>query len=235
MTTPYIQNIKDWKIREMAVGFLEAKALFEKYNISTSNDDTISFNILRNICDMLYEIKENHHLIFKKIINPRKRTFEQANKFTPNEGEINFMNIIGLLFHKVMVAREFKYVLDYYEEDSSGYQETKASLQRNLFRIAALFDHGINILLSMLKSHINNVYLIIYCLENQQFCSEQFKMNIELLLKILTDEHRMEKTYLLAAKYCMDSGWYDKAKSMCEKSLQLNPQNKEAKTIIESI
>ncbi|MFX0141291.1 MAG: tetratricopeptide repeat protein [Candidatus Hodarchaeota archaeon] len=235
MTSPYIQNIKDWKIRELVIGFLEAKATFEKNNKPKKKDSFISFSILRKICDMLYETKENHHLIFKKITNPKNHTFEVANKFTPNEGDINFMNNVGLLFHKVMVARELKYVLDYYEEDSTGYQETKASLERNLQRIEMLFNQGIDILLSMLRNHKNNIYLITYFLENKKFCTDQFRIDLESLLKIVTDKDSLENTYLMSAMYYANSGWYDKARKMSQKSLQLNPENKEAKSLIESI
>lgn len=232
MPSPYIENIKDWKIREMAVGYLQAKASFEKYNKPTN---IISFKILKEICDTLYDVKENHHLIFKKIIDPKKGKFETANKFTPNEADINFMNNVGLLFHKVMVARELKYILDYYEEDTTGYQETKASLERNLQRIAMLFHQGNDVLQAMLESHKNNIYLITYFLENQEFCKKQFKLDINSLLSMLTDEDGLEKAYLNAAQFYASSGWNDKVKNMCKKSLQLNPQNEEAKQLLKNI
>lgn len=236
MISPYIQNVKNWKIREMAVRFLEAKATFETHNKPLDSGEIIAFGILRKICDMLYEIKEDHHLIFKKIINPKKRTFEDANKFTPNEGEINFGNNVGLLFHKILVARELKYMLDYYEEDSTGYLDTKTSLDRNLDRIQALFTRGIEILQTMLRSHTNNIYLITYFVENQEFCTNQFKLEPESLLRMITDqEYGLEEAYLAAAKYYRKSGWHDKAKAICEKNLQLHPQNIETKKLLESL
>ena len=232
MPSPYIQSIKNWEIREMVVQFLEAKEMFEKNNKPGKESEYIAFKKLREICDILFEIKEKHHLIFKQIINPKKRKFENVNKFTPNEGEINFMNNVGLLFHKVMVARELKYMLNYYTEDSSGYQETRASLERNLERIALLFKQGTELLLKMLQSHKNNTHLITYFLENQKFCEKQFNANLEDLLKILTDSGDEEHAYLITAKYYADSGWFSKARDMCLKSLEINPQNEDAKSLM---
>lgn len=233
MISPYIQSIKEWKIREMVIGLLEAKSIFDKHNKPAA--EMISFAVLRKICDFLYDIKENHHLIFKKIINPKKHLFENANKYTPNESEISFMNNVGLLFHKVMVARELKYILDYYTEDSNSYQETKASLDRNLQRIAMLFNQGTAILLNMLKSHTNNIYLLTYFLENQEFCANQFKQNIETLLKILTGEGSLEDAYFSSARYYAKSGWIEKARNACQTVLKLNPDNRQAIALLKEL
>ena len=235
MTSPYIQNSKDWKIREIVVHFLEAKSTFETHIRPLGDGKIISYGILRNICDLLWEIKEGHHLIFKKIIDPKKRTFEKANKFTPTEGEINFMNDAGLLFHNVMIARELKYMLDYYKEDSSDYLHTKKSFERTIKRIERLFNQGIKALQTMLKSHKNNIYLITFFLENQKFCTKQLKIDLESLLKLLTVDDGLEKAYLTAAEYYVSSGWYDKAELMCKQSLKLNPQNSRAKSLMESL
>ncbi len=232
MASTYLQTIKDWKMMEMVVGFIEAKALFEKH---MNEGHQFPFSMLRKICDLLYEVKEKHHLIFKKVYNPKKHTFEIADKLTPNDEEINYMNNIGLLFHKIMVARELKYVLDYYEEDSTGYQETKASLIRNLQRIHLHFSQGIDVLVMMLKKQVNNIHLITYFLENSKFCSEQFKMDIESLVKLLAVEDGLGSAYLAVANYYHQSGWNDKAKKMCQKSLKINPKNEIASSLLRTI
>lgn len=235
MPSPYIQNIKNWKIREMVVRYLMAKAKFEKHNKPTTEREFIAFATLKDLCNEMYEIKEDHHLIFKKLVDPKNRKFEDANKFTPNEGEINFMNNVGLLFHKVMIARELKYMLNYYTEDSKGYQESRRSLERNLCRIEQLFDQGIDVLLTMLKSHTNNIHLITYVMENQSFCVKQLNCELEKLLLILTEEKSIEDAYVLSAKYYYDSGWADKARDMCQKSLVINPENQVAQSLMEKM
>ncbi|MBD3287953.1 hypothetical protein GF337_04045 [candidate division KSB1 bacterium] len=232
MPSPYLRSIKDWEIREMVVKYLEVKEMFEKHNKPTKDSEYISFKILKELCDIMFDMKEKHHLIFKKFVDPKKRKFESANKFTPNEGEINFMNNVGLVFHKVMVARELKYILNYYTEDSAGYQETKASLERNLVRIELLFRQGVDILLEMLKSHQDNIHLITFCIENQDFCEKQFNKSLSSLLDIVTEKTDEENVYLRTARYYADSGWFGKARDMCQKSLEINPQNEEAKSLL---
>ncbi len=232
MPSLYIQSIKNWEIREMAVQFLEAKEMFEKNNKPTNENEYIAFKKLREICDMLFELKEKHHLIFKQFINPKTRKFENVNKFTPNESEINFRNNVGLLFHKVMVARELKYMLNYYTEDSDGYMETKLSLERNLKRIDLLFWQGAELLLKMLQSHKNNTHLITYFIENQSFCEKQFNTRITDLLGILTETGDEEHAYLITAKYYADSGWFSKARDMCQQCLEVNPQNEDVKLLL---
>jgi len=226
MVSPYIRSIKEWKIREVITGFLEAKALFEEH--ITNDDGFVPFNILKDVCNILYDTKENHHLIYKKIIDPQKRSFEHANKFTPNEQDIAFMNNIGLLFHKVMVARELTYIFDIYQEDSVSYQDTRASLERNLHRIAQLFQQGIEIQLNMLKTHTNNIHLITYILENEEFCTQQFNTDLQSLLQILTKKTSSAEAYLMTVEYYMQSGWFDKAKNICEKMLHIEPNNPRA-------
>jgi len=227
MVSPYIQQIHDWKIREIVLGFLESKALFEKYYGGTKASKIIPFNVLRKLCDSLYEIKENHHLIFRKMIDPKKQTFEVANKFTPNESEINSMNTIGLLFHKVMVARELKYVIDYYEEDTRHYQESLTSLKSHLIRINDLLKQGINDLKVMLKGLKGNIYLTTYFLENPEFCSSQFDEKLSDLLGIVSKQDGLEKALVDAARFYQESGWIEKSRKMCDRCLEINPENSE--------
>ena len=229
----YIKSIKEWKIRETITGFLEAKAMFEKTYKRKERD--ITYNNLKKICDLLFHAKEDNHLIFKKIINPRKRCFEEANKFTPNENELNFVNNTGLLFHKVMVSRELKYVLDFYNEDSLGYDETENSFQQNLIRIDLLFKQGIDIILKMLESHTNNIHLLIYIIENKEFCEKQFNKTLNDLIDLVINHKDLKYAYILSATYYFESGWNDKVKSMCKNILKIDPQNVEAKEMLSKI
>ena len=121
----YILGIKEWKIQEIISGYINALLIFNKSSKSYRSQQQITFSNLRKICDTLYETKENFHLIYKRVLNPKKQIFEAVDKLTPNEREINFMNNIGLLFHRILVARELKYLIDYYEQDSEFYQESK--------------------------------------------------------------------------------------------------------------
>lgn len=232
---PYIAGARDRKIRYIVSRYLEAYSLFKAYNQSFHKGVIMSFSNLRKVQDILWDIKENFHLIYKRILNPKKRIFEQANKFTPNESEISFMNNVGLLFHKVMVARELKYILDYYEEDSNGYQDTKASLDRNLDRINFLFDQGIELLVQIFENYQNNIQLITYFLENKDQCESLLKKNIQDILLILSRGRSIEDIYIDAVHYYQNSGWMDKAEAILKQLLKINPKHDRAALMLQAI
>jgi len=231
----YIAGIKDRKIRQIISRYLDTYGSFKEYNKSFHEGVIMSYSNLRKVHDILWEIKENFHLVYKRVLNPKKKIFEQANKFTPSDSEINFMNNVGLLFHKVMVARELKYVLDYYEEDSSGYQDTRASLERNLDRIDSLFDLGIKLLVQMLENYQNNIQLITYFLENKKkYESLIQKSNID-LLKILSRGRDIEDIYMDAVHYYQNSGWTDKAEKVLRELLKINPSHEKAAVMLQAL
>lgn len=232
---PYIAGARDRKIRYIVSRYLEAYSLFKEYNQSFHEGVIMSFSNLRKVQDILWDIKENFHLIYRRILNPKKRIFEQANKFTPNESEISFMNNVGLLFHKVMVARELKYILDYYEEDSNGYQDTKASLDRNLDRVNFLFDQGIELLVQIFENYQNNIQLITYFLENKDKCESLLKKNIQDILKILSCGRSIEDIYIDAVHYYQNSGWIDKAETILKQLLKINPKHEKATLMLQAI
>jgi hypothetical protein len=234
LVSPYIARTKDRKIRLVVGGYLEAYRMFKEYNKSFHSGVIMSFSNLRKVQDILWDIKENLHVVYKRILNPKKRIFEQANKFTPSEAEIKFINNVGLLFHKVMVARELKYILDYYQEDSDSYQETKASLDRNLDRIDDLFNQGLHILVSILENYQQNIQLITYFLENKEQCQALFNQDIQGILKMLARGRNIEDIYIDAVHYYQNSGWSDRAEQILKELLQINPKHEKAALMLQA-
>jgi len=233
--SPYIQNIKDWQIRDIISRYLEALITFKEFNHSFHKGEIMSFSNLRKIHDILWDVKEKFHLIYKRVLNPKKRIFEQANKLTPTESEIKFMNNVGLLFHKVMVARELKYVLDYYEEDSSGYQDTRASLEHNLERVNILFEQGTELLVKTLVNYKDNIQLLTYFLENKEMCEPLLEKRHEEVLKIISGGKKIEDIYMEAVRYYQFSGWINKAESVLKELLEIKPGHKEATVLLQAI
>jgi len=233
--SPYIVAIRDRKIRNIISRYLEAYAMFIEYNKSFHEGVIMSFTNLRKLNDVLFDIKEDFHLVYKRVLNPRKKIFETANKFTPQESEIKFMNNVGLLFHKVLVARELKYVLDYYEEDSNSYQETIASLERNLDRIKLLFEEGVELMVQMLDNYQNNLQLITYFLENKETCKAILNKDITEILKALSRGRSIEDIYMDAIHYYQNSGWMDRTETLLKQLLMINPKNEKATVMLQAI
>jgi len=231
--SPYVKNIKDWKIREILSGYFDAILTFRKHHRSRRKKEKITFSTLRKICDILYDAKESFHLLFRRIMNPKKKIFEQSNKLTPNDLEIQLMNNIGILFHRVMVARELKYLIDYYEVDSEGYEEAKLSLDNNLEKIDMLFNHGIEIILKIIDNYHDNILLLTYFLENKTSLKKIFKNGFEDIIKIFVKNRDLEDIYLEAGKYYLESGWNDRARDAFRLVLKLFPTHSEAKLLLE--
>lgn len=232
---PYLRRIKDWKIRNMVMLYLEAREQFLACRKMLKKDFFLSFGKMREICDILYEIKEDHHLIFKRLVDPQKNRFEQAHKFMPNKIETEFMNNIGLLFHKVMVTRELKYVMEHYVEESDAFQKTKDNLQDQLNKIDELFDEGIEILKSLIARYKNNILLLTLLLENAARTKRHFGQNVAEILDPFTGGKGLDEVYYSVGKFYAANGWNAKATKMLKEALKRNPRHKDAKTRLKAL
>lgn len=224
----YVEKIKDWKMRDIIENYINAMGAYRVVRNEFQNGNMISFKSLRKMSDYLWNAKEGNYLIFRRMTVPKERIFEDVPKVTPNDDEIDFMNNVGLLFHKVLVARELKYVLEHYEEDSETYQETKAELKKMLKRIKRLFKNGIEILFRVLENQKGNIPLLTYLLENQEKINQILDIDLISVLKRLTGKQAVEQAYFQVGKFYIDSGWPLQAKPMFEKVLTLNPNHTDA-------
>lgn len=234
VVSPYIEKVKDWKIRQIFWQYFEAMDLFFS-NYNPKADQTPSFSTLRKICDYLFDAKENFHKIFKRVKNPKKGIFEHSNKLTPDEIELTFMNNLGILFHRVMVARELKYLIDHYSIDLEGYADAKSSLDMNLEKLNSMFRVGREVILELLYKYRNNILLLIYFLENRTKMKKLYKNKYPNIFNILTTERTMDEMHYLCAKYYFDNGWYKKSRTITKSILRRNPQFYEAAKLLEKI
>jgi len=230
-TRIYLTAIKDWKIRNMVAGYVEARMLFKSFRFDPKSKRVIPFEDLRRICDILFETKEDHHLLFRR---PEERGRNgDLRKFEPNAAEQEFLNNVGLLFHRVLVARELRYVIERYPAGDAAQQTTFDSLRENLEKIDRLFDEGVATTVSLIQSHGENVLLISYILEDNYRLSKVLQVRADDLLLKMTGKPTTEKAYMMAARYYVESGWYDKAGDMLKRALKGNPDNIEAKQLLE--
>ncbi|MFQ5865838.1 MAG: tetratricopeptide repeat protein [bacterium] len=232
---PYLNRVKNWKIRNMVMLYLDAREKFKTYRRMIRSDVNISFAGMREICDILYEIKEDHHLLFKRVIDPKKKKFEKAHKFMPDEVETNFMNNIGLLFHKVMVARELKYLMEHYVEESETFRKSKEDLQFHLKKIDSLFDEGIEILKTLVGQYKDNILLLTLLLENPHQTKKQFGKDAVELIEQFVDDKGLDEVYYSVGKFYAQNGWKYKAEEMLREALKRNPNHKNAQQFLSNL
>ena len=214
--------------------YFQAMDLFFS-NYDPKSDKIPGFSTLRKICDHLYEAKENFHKVFKRVQNPKKGIFEISNKLTPDEVELDFMNNLGILFHRVMVARELKYLIDHYTIDAEGYADAKSSLEMNLEKLNSMFRVGREVILRLLHKYRDNILLLIYFVENRTLMKKLFKNKYPNIIKILTADRTQEDLYYLCADYYFQNGWYKKARTIIKSILRKNSRHKKSVKLLEKI
>jgi len=232
---PYLVRIKNWKIRNMVMLYLEAREQFKNYRRMVRRGTDLPFDKLREISDILFEIKEDHHLLYRRIIDPKKKRFENTQKFTPDEVEIDFMNNIGLLFHKMMAARELKYVMDHYLDTSRAFKKNQASLRTHLNKIDNLFDEGIDILKSLIMRNRDNILLLTLLLENPSLTRKHFGEHAEAIMNQFGNGNGLDEVYFSVAKFYHNCGRYEEAQTMYKSALKKNARHKLAKQALKQL
>ncbi len=225
----YLASIKDWKIRSMVAGYIEARMLFKSFRLDGKNKKLIPFEELRQICDLLYEVREHHQLLFRRPQDPTGQA--SVVKLSPGAAESDFLSNVALLFHKVLMARELRYVLDHFSSDAATSTPSFDALRDSLEEIDRLFD--VSSVINLIHAHRDNAILIAYLIEDSFRISKVLQVNGEELLLKMTEAATPEKAFMIAARYYIESGWYDKTCEMLKRVLKVNPEQIEAGQLLD--
>ena len=223
-----MQKRKSWIIKNVVANYFKAYNLnadiYREYNSKTD----IHFEKLRQLSDILFVVKEDLHLIYRRLLDPRHNKFEIAEKYTPNEDEIRFINNVGILFHKAMVARELEYMLDYYETAAApDYDDIHTYLDDHIERLSTLFEKGILLLIDFIANHKGDALVLSYLIENSRYVEAVFGESVQELFKRLGHNGSFVKLYLSVAEHFRACGWEDKANKVLLDALAIEPDNKE--------
>lgn len=225
---PYLARIKDWKVKNMVRNYLLARRDFKSYQQSSAKGMSLAFAAMKEIGDRLYEVKEDHHLLYKRVVDPNKNKFEDARKFTPNKIEIDFMNNVGLIFHKILVARELKYVMEHYVEESETFLRNQESLHSNLQKIDLLFDEGLEIVKSFILSQPDNILLLTLLLDDTEKTSRHFGKNTAEIIRQFGNGRSLGDLYYRVGKYYLYCGRREHAKRMFKSAVKVDAQHRKA-------
>jgi hypothetical protein len=228
----YIAMNRKWMIRHIIADFMRAKNMFSNTSREFQAGRSITFENLKKLSDVLFEIKENLYLIYKRPIDPKTMRFEETDKITPNSREIAFMNYVGLLFHKTLVARELKYVMDHYTIDSTDYVNSNISLGSYFEKIQSFFISGADIIKELFRDYSDNEPLLHFVLENERYVQDFLNEKVSDLLKTVFGETHLARPYVQVGKYCLDSGWNDRAKKVLMEAVRLDSEDVDARTLL---
>lgn len=233
--SPFVASNKDWIIRNSIAGYLRAKNMFNNYYRELQSGRTISFEDLKKLTEILKGVKDELHLIFNQLIDPKTRTFEKATKLIPNEDELLFINNVGVLFHKAMVVRELKYVMEHYQQESEEYVDTSDSFETYIVKIDKLFQKGINTIKDLLIYHADNVQILTFFVENDRYVEDAFNEPITSLLEYALGNGDADTAYVRVGKYFVESGWHDRARKWLQEAIRINPDNNEAQNMLDQL
>ena len=230
----YLAAIKPWKIRNMVEGYLTAWEVFHKYHRTKSSErHALSFETLNKISDILYEVKEDHHLLFRRPERALQR--HEQHKLVPTYSETTLIDHVGLLFHKAMVAKELRYILERYAHDERNWALHFKELQENLERMETLFMEGLELVGSLARNDTENVLLFAYLIEHRRTVAKCFGIRPNEVVSKLVAKANQAQVYYLVARYYYESGWYERAKEVLRKALEKNKNEAAVLNLFEQI
>ena len=223
----YVLKSKSWIIKNVLSNYFKAYNLNADIYREHHSKKGVQFQKLKQLSGILFSAKEDLYLVYKRLVDPRQNVFERADKYTPNEAEIHFINNVGILFHKSMVARELKYMLEYYETESDpDYADIKSSLDDNIERLKTLFTKGLGLIQPFLANYKDDAVVLSFLMENSRYIEAILGKSVHSLFEELTGGENVIDLYARVAEYFRDSGWDDKAKKVLTDALEIEPENK---------
>ena len=132
-----------------------------------------------------------------------------------------------------MVARELKYMLDYYETDAEeDYFDLKTSLDDYIVRLTNLFTKGISLVRPLLVNFIDDAVVMSYFLENERYVRSVLGETGDSIYDQIEKAHASNELYCKVARYFIESGWMDRAKRVLFHALQVYPQDERARELL---
>jgi len=234
-TSAYLLRSKNWIVRKMVASYFRICEDFFRTNAQASTLEKFPFSKLEQYSSRLYDLKEDHHFLFKRVFGPVAVKKLDHHKLEPTRADIDFVANIGQLFHKTLVARELKYLFSHYDPLTSGTAEIKIEFEAQLNDIHKLFEDGVRVLVELLQTHSSNVLLLNFLLENPRTVRRTMGMGVHDVLRMVTGQKTPNATYYLAGQYYMEGGHYTSAEKMFRRILRRNPKHSEARDALKDV
>jgi hypothetical protein len=229
-TSPFVRMNKAWYLCKTIADYARGKNMFYHFDRNHLACREVTFDNLKKLSELLFVIKEDFHLIFKRVIDPKAREFKDSMRLTPTVLEIEWINNVGLLFHKALVTREIKYVMQQYATDSEDYAEMQVSFNTYWLKMKNLFNEGTEILRTLLVDYSTNDIVLSYLFENDDYIQDALGVDIKMLLQDSL-QRSLDDAYVRAGKYCLKSGWPERARRLLSEALKVNSENEQAKIL----
>lgn len=214
----YLRGVKSWKLRNMAEGYLRARLACQKLCYDLSNNGKLpAFEALQDVSQILAEVKDHHHLVFRR--SEELDLPQSQHKLIPGYAETAFIDHVGLLFHKVMIACELRYILQRYAHDEKEWQRTYDDLLINLTAIRQLFDEGAKTISDLMRTHADNPLMLAFLYENYRWVAKTLHVAAGNVVEELFPDEAPAELYYRIARYYHEGGWNDQAHGAAKRAL----------------
>ena len=232
-TSPYVERNRSWIVKNVLSAYLRAANLFQEIYQSFDGAEyqDIPFDYLKQLSDLLFDAKEQLRLIYRRSSFLQGKT-SQFGRYNPDSVEFKVINNIGVLFHKATIARELKYMVEFYQTDSEDYNQIKTSLADYIEKIHFFFESGKEAMLPFLKKFKDDVIVLSYLLENEHYVKTTLEIDIEQLLEFFDPQQGIENYYLKVIDFFLESGWMPRAKKLIKSAYDMNPGNERTEQLV---
>ena len=131
--------------------------------------------------------------------------------------------------------RVIKYVMEHYSTNKEDFTQTKKSLDDYWRKIDGLFEEGIILIKRLLGEYVNSNVVLLYLIENNRYMKETLGESAKHILSNIFGNDNLDSAYLQAGRYCVESGWHDRAKKILGEALKINPKNSDVKKILHKV
>ena len=225
-TSPFVLKNQSWIIKNVLAHFLRAANLFAEIHKSfqSSHESDVSFDKLKQLSEVLYTAKEQLRLIYRRTVYYDGEEHD-SGRYEPNSVEFSFINNIGVLFHKTTVARELKYMAEFYQTDSEDYHQLRSNLVDYVKKLDLFFERGKECALPFMKGFSRDSVILAFLLENEHYFKSTLGKNIPEILNYFEPDQGIEDFYIIVIDFFLESGWPERAKKMIKHAKSINPQN----------
>jgi len=99
-------------------------------------------------------------------------------------------------------------------------------------KMRALFNQGLEIISGLMRDYRDNEVLLYYMITNEHYIRFVFGEELDTLLARMHGTE-IDRAYLLAGKFCLDSGWEEAGRKCLLEAMRVNPKNREAKNLLQ--
>jgi len=227
---PFLAINRQWMIKRILVSYFRAKNTFANIDREVDAGRGVTFDNILKLSDGLFKAKEEMHLLFQRARADGQPA--EHEKLEPTGLEVDLINNVGLLFHKAMVVREQVYILEHYADESADRTLTRADLDVYMGKMRNLFNQGLEIISGLLRDYRDNEVLLYYMITNEHCIRFVFGAELDALLARMHG-NEIDRAYLLAGKFCLDSGWEESGRKCLLEALRVNPKNREVKNLLQ--